>query len=142
MRIEDATTGRLITNDARLRNINKGGFGFVTEEHLNRGGKYRFKMELVSSPLEVDARIVHFHIEATYYVCGAKMEGLSLLQRSRINRFLASKSPRLQRRFMVSSFVGGGLVAFAAKILVGLSVSASVGVFFGAALILYLLLPF
>ena len=141
LRIDDPISKKTISTDSRLRNIGKHGFGFVTEDHLTRGTVYKFNMMLSTSPLQVQARIIHFHIEATYYVCGARIENLSLLQRSRINHFLASKSAKLQRTFFFYSVVAGLAVAGATRIF-GAAVPVAVILFFATAIGAYLLLPF
>lgn len=141
LRIDDPVAKKTISTDSRLRNIAKHGFGFVTEDHLTRGSVYKFNMMLSTSPLEVQARIVHFHIEATYYVCGATIENLSLLQRSRINHFLASKSARLQQKFFIYSVMAGLAVAAVTRI-VGAAIPVAVTLFLATALGSYLLLPF
>ena len=142
IKVEDVSTKRVVSADSRLRNIAKHGFGFVTEDHLTRGGIYNFTMMLGTSELAVTARVVHFHIEATYYVCGAKIESLSLLQRSRINHFLGSKSPALQRSFLIYSVVAGLVVAGGAKLVLGASLHVAIVLFFAAAVVAFLLLPF
>ncbi len=141
IKIEDVKTRKVISTDSRLRNITKHGFGFVTEDHLARGAEYIFTMVLATTSLSVTAKIAHFHIEATYYVCGAKIESLSLMERSRMNHFLASKSSELQRKFLMLSVVTGVALAGAAK-LFGASVTISVAVLFAAAVVSFLLLPF
>jgi len=142
IKIEDVKTRKLISTDSRLRNIAKHGFGFVTEDHLARGAEYQFTMVLATTTLSVKARVAHFHIEATYYVCGAKIESLSLMERSRINHFLASKSSELQRKFVLLSIVTGVALAGAAKLFFGTSVTITAVLFFAAAVISFLLLPF
>jgi hypothetical protein len=142
VKIEEPTTRKVISADSRLRNITKHGFGFVSEDHVTWGAVYKFTMTLSTSSFEVNARIVHFHIETTYYVCGAKIESLSLLQRSRINHFLASKAPELQRKFMIYAVVAGGAVAAVVKLFAGVSIAVAVTIFFAIAIGSFLLLPF
>jgi hypothetical protein len=142
IRIEDISTKRQISADSRLRNIAKHGFSFVTEDHLTRGGLYKFTILLPTSQLEFTARVVHFHIEATYYVCGARIEGLSLMQRSRINHFLSSKSPVLQRRFLMYAVISGVVLGGIVKLALGASIGVAVTVAAAVSIFSFLLLPF
>lgn len=142
IRIDDVANKRVISADSRLRNIGKSGFGFVTEDHLTRGAAYRFTILLPTSQLELVARVAHFHIEATYYVCGAKIESLSLVQRSRINHFLASKSATLRRRFFILSLITGIVIAGALKFFLGAGTSAAIAIFLATSVAAFLLLPF
>jgi hypothetical protein len=133
---------RIISNGAYLRNIGKNGFAFATEDALVRGGLYQFEISTVDTHLDLTARIVHLKVEATYYLCGAKIEQLSFPQRSRLNRTLAPLFSDLQRRFFVYSVGGGFAVLLLGKYIFGASWGVSIVLSLVVTIGCYLLLPF
>ena len=133
---------RTISSGAYLRNISKHGFAFATEDALVKGGRYNFTIDTFDLRLKLTARVMHVRLESTYYLIGARVEKLSLTQRSRLNHVLAPLFKGWSTRYLVQS-LGIGLGVLTVLKFGFLADWIVAGGLAGAtAIVIYILLPF
>jgi len=119
--VSDLKSGRLVSNDTRMRNIGRRGFSFLTEDSLVRGMHYRFRIVLMGVEVECIGRVVHLLNESTYYYGGVQLTEISWFNRARLNRFLSSHSKKIQNRQAVYSVLSGLMAAGLLHFVIGVS---------------------
>jgi hypothetical protein len=140
--VVDSTSNRTLVSQARMRNLGRSGFAFVAEEKLARGTMFKYRVNTGFSEIHLTGRVVHMRTEASYFVYGVKIEGLSFGEKGQFNRFLLTKFSDLQKTFLVYSLGVGIAVALGCKFVLGASFALSLVVFFAVTILCFVLLPF
>ena len=133
---------RTISSGAYLRNISKHGFAFATEDAVVKGGLYQFNIQTYDMVLDLTARVMHLRHETTYYVVGARVENLSLTQRSRLNRALSPLFKGWHRHYVIYSLGCGAAVFLLLKYGFLFGWGSSGGIAAMVTIVVYALFPF
>ena len=142
LKTSDTRTNQAVTSNARMRNISKTGFAFISEEALSRGVTYRFQIQVQRMPLPVIGKVIHVRNEGTYFLIGVRIESIPFLEKARFNRFLSGQTKQLDNLFFAYSLAGGLLVGFIFYFLFGTSLALGMTVTAVTTTLLFLIKPF
>ena len=125
-----------------MKNLSREGFAFLSEDTLQRGLTYHFKIEQYGSPIDCQGTVVHVHKMDSYFFYGIRFKDLPFGQRLGLNKLLSAQSPELRRKFFIYSFIGGALTGLLVKFLFGGTTAVALSVGFIIFFLLYIIAPF
>src|SRR5258708_7387651 len=80
LKIRDASSKRLVSEEACLRDLGRKGFALILGEALTQGKEYLCEINLSPNTVALKARVMHLHADGNYYYkCGMRIESASLV---------------------------------------------------------------
>lgn len=125
-----------------VKNLSRSGMAFLSEDPIQRGLVYDFKIDLMGYPLHFKGRAVHVHNMESYSLYGVRIESIPLLDRIRFNQFLSGHSPSIKLKYLIYSLLLGAGVGLVVSYVFGLSTPAAMGFAFATTLIHFAFPPF
>ncbi|OVE77584.1 hypothetical protein BVX98_02355 [bacterium F11] len=138
----DCVTNKKLGQGGRLRNISKQGFSFATDEAPHKGALYEFRVNPKVDPIILKGRVLSIKNEGGFYVCSIRLEGLSLLQKAKLNRFLSPYAEELKKRTYIYSLGGGIIIAAIIHFIFSPSLAVFLAILFGTMIFLSVFMPF
>ncbi len=126
-KVLDSSTNRVLSDEARIQNINRDGLSLSTENRLAPQAAYRFKISLnYLDAIHLKGRIVHTQKDHYFQKSGVVFEPEGMSDRISLNRFLSAHLPAYNRRMNIYAVGGGAAVVFIAT-MIGASSPLAIG---------------